>query len=199
MTTRLDIINRALIEIGQTPVVEDVPPGDSRVLEYETHIGALVSSYPWTFQTRLVQLARLTASPEAQRQYAYDLPSDMLGTPRAVYPSSVGRQPTSDFEIRGRQLYTDHPEIWLRYTQTLQPARWPGYFLGLAVLVMKAQFALSVREDTVLWRQLYELAFGPPQMQGEGGKIAEAKAIDASGKPSDVIAIGSNPLIAVRH
>jgi hypothetical protein len=199
MTTRIDIINRALIEIGQTPVAEDVPPGASRVLEYETHIGALVSSYPWTFQTRLVQLARLTAPPQAQRQYAYDLPSDMRGTPRAVFPDGLTRQPTSDFEIRGRKLFTDHEQIWLRYTQGLQPALWPDYFLALAVLVMKAQFALSVREDTVLWRTLTEMAFGTPQMMGEGGKVAEAKAIDASGKASDVIAIGSNPLIAVRH
>lgn len=199
MTTRLDVINRALIEIGQTPVAEDVPPGDARVLEYETHIGALVSSYPWTFQTRLAQLNRLTAAAEAQRTYVFDLPSDMLGSPRAAYPNSVRRQPTTDYEIRGRQLFTDHQEIWLRYTQAPQPARWPGYFLGLAVMVMKAQFALSVREDTVLWRTLTEMAFGTPQMMGEGGKIAEAKAIDASGKPSEIIAIGSNPLIAVRH
>ena len=199
MTTRIDIINRALIEIGQTPVAEDVPPGDSRVLEYETHIGSLVSSYPWTFQTRLVQLARLTASPDAQRRYAYDLPSDMLGSPRAAFPNSIIRQPTTDYEIRGRKLFTDHPEIWLRYTEALQPARWPGYFLALAVLVMKAQFALSVREDTVLWRTLTEMAFGTPQMMGEGGKIAEAKNIDASGKPSDIIAIGNNPLISVRR
>jgi hypothetical protein len=199
MTTRIDIINRALIEIGQSPVAEDVPPGPSRVLEYETHIGALISSYPWSFQTRLVQLARLTAPPDAQRQYAYDLPSDMPGAPRAAYPNALTRQPTTDYEIRGRQLFTDHQEIWLRYTQTPEPARWPGYFLALAVLVMKAQFALSIREDTVLWRELHQLAFGPPQMQGEGGKFGEAKTIDAGGKPSEVIQIGSNPLIAVRH
>lgn len=199
MTMRIDIINRALIDIGQSPAIEDVPPGDIYVLQYETHIGALVSAYPWTFQTNLKQLARLAAAPDAQRKYAYDLPSDMSGTPRAVYPSSICRTPTQDFEIRKQQLFTDWPEIWLRYTFAPDPARWPGYFTALAVLVMKSVFALSVREDAVLARTFHEQAFGPPQMQGEGGKVAEAKAIDAGGKASDVIAIGSNPLTAVRN
>jgi hypothetical protein len=122
----------------------------------------------------------------------------MNGAPRAAYPSGTCRQPTTDYEIRGKQLFTNHPEIWLRFTTTINPALWPLYFTGLAVLVMKAQFALSVREDTSLWRQLRELAFGPPQMMGEGGQFAEAKNIDASGKPSDVIPIGANPLTSVR-
>jgi hypothetical protein len=75
MTTRVDIINRALIDIGQTPVQDDTnPPGDSYALQYETHIGALVSSYPWTFQTRLAKLARLVAPPEVHWAYEFDLP-----------------------------------------------------------------------------------------------------------------------------
>lgn len=198
MTTRIDIINRALIEIGAAPAVEEVPPGDAYALQYETHIGALVSSYPWSFQTRLTRLARLLAPPELHRQYEFDLPSDMLGTPRAVYPRSDCRRPTTDFEIRGKKLYTDHPEIWLRYTMSLNPVLWPGYFTGLAVLVLKAQFALSVREDSALWRALTEMAFGAPQLMGEGGKFGEAKAIDASSQPSGVVAIGGNPLVSVR-
>jgi hypothetical protein len=200
MTTRADIINRALIEIGQTPMQDEVtPPGGSYVLQYETHIGALVSCYPWTFQTELRQLARLSAPAEAHWAFMYDLPSDMKGALRAVYPRKDCRRPTQDFELRNGRLYADHPEIWLRYTVPANPARWPGYFLALAVLAMKAQFALSVREDAALWRTLTEQFYGPPQMMGEGGMLGHAKTIDASGKSSDLIAIGSNPLVDVRH
>ena len=199
MTTRIDIINRALIDIGNGPVQsEDVPPGDSYALQYETHVGAVVSSYPWSFQTRLTKLARLVAAPEAHWVYEYDLPSDMIGAPRAVYPNAERRRPTSDFEIRGRKLFTDHPDIWLRYTMAMNPALWPAYFTALAVLVLKAQFALSVREDSALWLRLTEHAFGPAQMMGEGGKVGEARAIDSGGQPSGVIAIGENPLVSVR-
>jgi hypothetical protein len=199
MTTRAHIINLALVDIGQTPMLsEDGPPGDGYVLQYDNHIGALVSSYPWTFQTGLVKLARLTAPPEVHWQFMYDLPSDMAGAPRAAYPRSDLREPTTDWELRDGRLYANQPEIWLRYPLRPDPTRWPPYFTGLAVLVMKAQFALSVREDTVLWRNLTEIAFGDPRLNGEGGKFAEAKTIDASGKPSERIPIGNNPLVSVR-
>jgi hypothetical protein len=157
-----------------------------------------VSCYPWTFQTRLAPLSRLSAAPEAHWAYVFELPSDMLGAPRAASPSKDDRTPTTAYEIRGKQLFTDHPEIWLRFTRPPDPARWPGYFLALAVLVMKAQFALSVREDTGLWRTLNQEIYGMPSALGEGGRLGEAKTIDASGKPSDVLAIGVNPLVAVR-
>lgn len=200
MTTRADIINRALADIGQTPMgSESVAPGDSYVLQYETHIGSLVSRYPWTFQRGFVKLARLTAPPEVHWLYVFDLPSDLAGAPRAVYNRSDSRQPIQDWELRDGRLYSNQPDLWMLYPRRPDPTLWPPYFLELAVLVMKAQFALSVREDTALWRTLHELAVGPSQMNGEGGKFGEAKAIDASGKPSDVIQVGSNPLTAVRH
>jgi hypothetical protein len=200
MTTRADIINRALIEIGATPMQsEAVPPGDAYVLQYETHIGLLVSCYPWTFQTELRQLARLAAPAEAQWAFMYELPPDMKGAPRAVYPTKDSRRPTQDYELRNGRLYADHPQVWLRYTVPANPVRWPAYFLSLAVLAMKAQFALSVREDSSLWRTLTEQLYGPAQMMGEGGMLGQAKSIDAGGKPSDVLQIASNPLVAVRH
>jgi hypothetical protein len=199
MTTRIDIINLALIDIGAQAVMsEDGPPGDSYARQFDLHVGALASSYPWSFQTRLAQLSRLTAPPEAHWAYMYELPSDMAGSPRAVYPTPERRRPTTDYEIRGNRLFTDHPDIWLRYTHGLEPARWPGYFTALAALVMKAQFALSVREDSALWKALTLEAFGAPAQMGEGGKVGEARAIDSGGQPSGVIAIGSNPLVAVR-
>jgi hypothetical protein len=199
MTTPTDMINLALIDIGATPVQStDTPPGDVYLRQYEIHVGALVSSYPWTFQTELVSLARLTAPPELHWQYMYELPADMEGAPRAVYNRPDLRQPTHDWERRGNRLYSNQPELWLRYTLPPAPQRWPAHFTALAILVLKAQFALSVREDTALWKTLTAMAFGSSEPMGEGGKLGEAKMIDAGGKPSDVIPIGSNPLTAVR-
>lgn len=199
MTTRAHIINLALVDIGQTPMLSaSGAPGDAYVLQYENHIGDLVSRYPWSFQKGLVQLARLTAPPEVHWLYRFDLPSDLAGAPRAVYDRPDLRKPTTDWELRDGRLYGNQPELWMLYGRRPDPILWPPYFTSLAVLVMKAQFALSVREDTALWRSLHELAFGPAQMNGEGGKFGEAKSIDASGKPSEGVTIGNNPLISVR-
>lgn len=194
MTTRIDLINRALVEIGQSPVVEGVPPVDTCVMTYETHIGALVSSYPWTFQTKLAPLGRLTQAPVAHWRYAYQLPADMAGTPRAIFAHKDDREPIVDFEIIGDRLVTDRDAIWCRYTFRPEPGRWPGHFILLAVTALKAQFALTIREDTTLHNTLNQIAFGTPSQGGQGGLWASSAHIDNSGQPSRVVRIGSNPL-----
>jgi len=199
VTTRIDLINRALTEIGSLTVTEDVSPGPDYVEIYETHVGGLVSSHPWTFQTKLAQLSRLSATPDAHWQYQFALPSDMLGTPRAVYASKDARAPTHLWDLRDHVLLSDHDEVWLRYTHAMDPARWPGYFIRLVVTVLKAEFQESVREDTAAAERLRRVAFGPPSTYGEGGMIAEAKKIDAQAHPAPKVHVGANPLIAVRR
>jgi hypothetical protein len=198
MTLRIDIINQALLELGDQPVTEDAPPGDGYVLQFDTHIGALISRYPWTFQSRLRQLGRLTAAPEAHWKYAFALPSDRLGPPRAVYPEKDECRPISDYELLEDRLLCDEPELWARYPFVITPSVWPAHFKSLAILVMKAQFALTVREDASLHFRLSQVAFGPPEYEGQGGLFGECKAIDAGSRPSRVVQIGSNPLTAVR-
>ena len=49
--------------------------------------------YPWSFNTKKVQLAQLLTAPTNVWRYAYQLPGDKLANPRAVYDSpSVGAE-----------------------------------------------------------------------------------------------------------
>ena len=55
-----------------------------------------------------------------------------------------------------------------------------------------------MREDTQLRNTLRRDAYGPPEMQGEGGQFKVACDLDAQAMPSQQPAGGRNPLIDAR-
>ncbi len=46
---------------------------------------SVLTTYPWTFNTKKVQLAQLITTPNSVWRYEYQLPGDRLGTVRAAY------------------------------------------------------------------------------------------------------------------
>jgi hypothetical protein len=200
MTTRIEMINQALIAIGAQPLQSETAPNGPRfVAIYKDAISTLCSEYPWQHCTSFAQLARLTVKPVPnQWAYAYALPSDMDGTPRAIFDSATSHIPVTEFEIYGGTLYTDYEALWCRFTQQPNEAIWPGWFRGLAKRLLMAEYAIPAREDPAMRASLLGEVYGSPEYQGESGLIAKCKAIDAQGKPSRTIPIGSNPLVAVR-
>lgn len=199
MTNRTDIINRSLVRIGAAPLQSDaVGSASAYVLTYEQVIDALLSLYPWSFARGLARLNRLAAPPGAHWAYAFDLPTAMLGSPRAAFDDATRRVPLMDYELQDRLLLTDAPDVWLLFTKRADPGIWPAHFRELAVLLLAAEYALAVREDAVLRERLRADAMGPPQMMGEGGLMARVKSLDSQAQPSPQAAVGNNPLIDAR-
>lgn len=200
MTTRIQLIDRALLRIGADPLGDESAPGaETHIATYQDVVEDLLTRHTWHFNTQVRQLNRLQAQPDQHWAYAYELPAEMLGSPRAVYNRPDWARPFTDYELfEDRQLRTNAEAIWLKFQKATPPVYWPGYFRSLVVLVLMAEFALAVREDRVLRSTLLEEAFGPPQMQGHGGKLAEARALNDMASPSPVLSEGESPLIDVR-
>lgn len=200
MATRLDIIRRAQVRVGDEPILSETAPGaDTYVAIYDGVIEDLLSRVQWSFATGMRKLVRLTEPPAAHWRYAYQLPSDMLGALDAVYDRGDRRLPTTGFEVLQNRLATDAENVWVRYPTSANIALWPGYFVELVTVAVMSQIALSVREDGVLSSRLAEQAYGPPSMMGRGGLLGQAAARDAQSQPSPVIAEGINPLVDVRY
>lgn len=200
MTTRIDIINRQLLRIGSEPLQSEQADGaDSHLAIYDSVLEDLISRYPWTFCTMTRRLVQKSQAPAQRWLYAYALPSDMLGSPRAVYDSESRRAPLTDFELSTGELQADAASVWMTFQTKPSPVFWPGYFRELVVLAGAAEMALSVREDKTLRDVLRNDCYGTPSQMGEGGLFGQAKNYDAQSKPSPVVAEGVNPLIAVRY
>lgn len=200
MTTRIEIIDRALIRIGALPLqVETARGASQRIAEYADVVGGLMS-HPWTFATRVRQLSQLSGTAQPHWTYRYALPADMIGAPRAVYESGDLQIPSQSFELRAAEsdtrpgeLLSSATAVWLRYTVNCAPQFWPAYFASLVVMALAAEFSLSVREDHPMRERLRR------EVYDVGGMLERAKTLDAQAKPSPRLAISGNPLIDVRR
>jgi len=210
MTTRLAMIDEALVSIGALPLMSETAPGaESRIKEYETTKDAILSGYPWTFSTPTRRLSRLTLEPVVGWRYAYAKPVEMIGAPRAAYNQAEMRTPFFDWEltviiadgVKTPVLATDAESVWLTFTSSIDPQWWPGYVKQVIIEALKAQYALSVREDGVLSDRLKGAVYGSTSQPGEVGLLGAARNLDASAKPSSVLSqvMTGNPLINVRR
>ena len=200
MTTRLDLIKRAQARIGDEPLTSEADAGaDTYLAIFDSVRDDLLSRVPWTFSTVTRRLTRLVDVPAQHWAYYFQLPSDMIGAPRAVYADDKSRNPYTGYELTENRLATDAEAIWLKFTKRAEISIWPGYFVELHDTVLRSEFALSVREDRALYSTLREVAYGGEHMVGQGGLLHQAASLDAQSHPSPILAEGSNPLISARY
>jgi len=153
--------------------------------------------YPWSFSTKKIQLAQLLTAPGSVWRYAYQLPGDRLGNPRAVYNSSaVGSPVQKDWEIQGDQLLTNLTAVYIDYQYSVGEFAMPQYFVQLLKYMMAWHLALPITEQADRAQYWQQVATGVPGENGRGGYFRTATQIDGQGQPSRVIEDFS--LIAVR-
>lgn len=154
--------------------------------------------YPWTLNTKKIQLAQLLTAPGSVWQYAYQLPGDKLANPRAVYDTAaVGATPRKDWEIQGDQLLTNLPAVFIDYQYSVGEFAWPQYFVQLMKYMMAWHMALPVTEQSDRAAYWQGIAVGAPAENGRGGYFRTAMNIDGQHNPVRVIEDYS--LVAVRN
>lgn len=200
MTLRIDVINTALGRLGAAAIQSESQPRAAKLIRaYDTITNGLLSCYPWSFAKRTQQLARLSATPTAFWTYVFQKPSDMLGSPRAIFADKTSKQPYTAWEAGETGYMSDAEELWAQYTRVTPPALWPAHWLEMATVALMSDYALSVREDKGLQRELRGQVWGNPSTPGEGGLLLEAKHIDASSQPSRSFIASATPLLAARR
>ena len=75
---KIEILNRALLKLGEPPLssLSDAAFGRSYEIIYDDMKKLLLSSYPWRFEVKRVQIAR--DAEKYDGQYVYRLPTDFL-------------------------------------------------------------------------------------------------------------------------
>lgn len=154
--------------------------------------------YPWTFNTKKIQLAQLLTAPTNVWRYAYQLPGDKLANPRAVYDTpAVGAAPRKDWEIQGDQLLTNLPAVYIDYQYSVGEFAWPQYFVQLMKYMMAWHLALPITEQSDRAQYWQTVAVGAIAENGRGGYFRQAMNIDGQHNPVRVIEDYS--LVAVRN
>jgi len=144
--------------------------------------------YPWSFSMKKIALARLITAPGSVWKYAYQLPGDRLGSPRAVYDTAaVGATPRKEWEIQGDQLLTNLETVYIDYQYSTPEYAMPQYFVQLLKYQVAWHIAEPITEQAEkagFWRRM---ALGEPSENGRGGYFRQATQIDGANNTIKVI------------
>jgi hypothetical protein len=138
---------RALVRVGVHPITsfsDGTTEAEIAGLLYAPLRDAVLSSYPWSFATGQINLTRLSVTPAADYQYAYQLPNDFL---RAISAGNGGRGRGINYRITGNQLHSDASEILLTYIFRPDETAFPPYFDAMLMVRLAAEFCLPLTEN----------------------------------------------------
>jgi len=186
--TKIGLCSRALLKIGVNAISSFEEGSAEAEIAQNLFPGvcdSLLSSYPWSFATAQVRLARLTATPIADFSYAYQLPNDFLRA-LSVGTGGVGRGVT--FRIQEKRLHTDMENVTLSYIFRPEPSEFPPYFTQGLITHLSAEFCLPLTESA---------SRGEAFLRMGEKEIQKARNIDSQQQTPQTIALDG--LVGVRY
>jgi len=189
MTTKLEIIGNAFVELGEpAPTDLNVPNEnefvDAAVTLYETFIDWAFSGYDWKFATVIVDLVvSVTPTPLPDTfRIVYDLPIDMLRLTR------LEPFPQQKYEIIGNLLLSNQEDVKIVYVRRVLEPEFPAYFTAMAQAGMSAKLARVVTSDE---------AVVATQKQEFAEEFIQAKSRDSRIQPN--VPLLDDPLTRARR
>lgn len=199
--TDIRICSDALLMLGANPISSFTEGTDeSNICDrlYPDIKIRTLTMYDWSFSFKKTQLARLVTIPANEYKYEYQLPSDIIGRPNAVYDTDdVGAYPRREYRLMGNKLLTDYETVYIDYQYNVPEYSLPHYFVQLLKYEMAWHLAMPITDQvdkSDYWRTIAE---GTPGENGRGGFMRQAMNIDGQGNPTN--AIQDFSLINVRY
>jgi len=199
--TDIKICSDALLMLGANPIssfTEGTDEANTCDRLYPDIKIKTMATYPWSFSFKKVQLSRLITTPANEYKYEYQLPSDIIGRPRAVYDTdSTYAQPRRDYTIQGSKILTNYEKVYVDYQYNVPEYALPHFFVQLLKYQMAWHLAIPITDQldrSDYWRVITQ---GTPGENGRGGYMRTAMTIDGQGQPTN--AIQDFSLIDVRY
>jgi hypothetical protein len=198
--SKLSICSDALIMLGAAPLSSFADGTDEAQVAdrlYGNIRDTLLMMYPYSWSVKKTKLARLSSAPINEWKYAYQMPGDILGTPKAVFnSSSTGAAPLRGFEIYGTSVFTNYEQVWIDYQYQVTEASMPPPFVRLLKHALAAEFAEPVTDQIDKANYFHSLAYGNPSENMRGGLCRVVMVIDGTDRPAQ--AIQEFPLVDAR-
>lgn len=196
----ISICSDALIMLGAKPITSFSEATDEATTcdsLYPSVRDQTLAIYKWSFAIKKTQLARLITTPTNEFKYEYQLPSDRIDSPLAVYnTASTNAYPIQGYRIIGSKLLTNEEIIYIDYKYSVPESEMPVWFVQLLKYLMAWHLALPITEQVDKAQYWQSVAVGSPGENGRGGYMRTAINIDGQGTPAN--SIKDFALIAVR-
>lgn len=143
MPAFVDLINRALVKLGQPTVMSDTdssPNATRAVAIWPTTRQFLLRSYPWKFAKKSVTLAASTTAPDdSDFDNSFTLPSDYIRLVTANDPDS---------DIRGRSVYSNETSLKIEYIYDVEDVSlYDPCFVEAAACYLAAELCIPITAD----------------------------------------------------
>lgn len=166
----IGLCSRALVRLGANPITsfnDGTAESEIAGTLYSSIRDSLLSAYPWTFATGQLELSEVVATPVADYQKSFQLPTDYL---RAISAGQGGRGRGTNYRIMRGALHTNANEVILTYIFRPEEEEFPPFFDTALITRLSAEFCLPVTESTSRAEALYRIA---------DQEFARARQIDA--------------------
>lgn len=145
MSSKIDLINSALVLIGDKPLnslSEDRRASVVGKALYQDVYEGELNKHRWGFARTIADLNQLTTPPkDPNYKYAYQLPSDLLVAVRLI-PNEY------DFKRYGYTFYSNQPTVKLDYVRKVTESELPSYFVRLMTYALARDFSIAIRDET---------------------------------------------------
>jgi hypothetical protein len=193
MPTQIDCINRALLKLGEEPIISlGVETKTERTVSavYTTLLRAELQRNRWAFAVELASLALLADAPAWGFDKAYQLPGDCLSL---IWVDGAGRDEnaqsfidvdSSPYRVMGRQIHTDlDAPLPIRYIAFLDnPDVWDAAFFEAFALRLAYEMCETLTQNPqkrgMLWSEYL-------------GVVAQARRLAAIQEPPTGIPDGA--------
>ncbi|WP_057465811.1 hypothetical protein [Pseudovibrio sp. POLY-S9] len=192
------IVNWALTEIGvgaQFSLDDDSDLSVQVRNTWQRCVEHCFSLTNWSFARRTFKLSRLADTPNNGWGYGFLLPGDKNGPPLRVL-SQAGAKPRTlrSYDIEGRAVFADIPEVWALCKIHLKPDEWDPAFRSGFVVALSGFLAVPVKQDKNLAKEFLERAFGTKSEKGGGGVLGRLADQDAASAPTGQGFLDEDPL-----
>ena len=178
MSGETDVANVSLRLIGQTAILSRTDGSTTgNIVDdlFDEVRDDLLRSHPWNFATKRRKLAKLTATPEFEFEFAYPLPNDWIRT-ISVHHNSAGHGTVfyrMEYVDTQRCIVASADEIYLRYVyQVTDPNLMAPDFRRALELALARDLAVPVASSNTLQKELSKQFVK---------KISQARSSDAIG------------------
>jgi len=189
--TDIELCSRALTRLGAHPI-QSFTDGTDIASACDSVYGSILESelsvYPWRFAMKKATLAQLADTPVNEWTYAYQLPTDRIGAPFALFDSTrVGATPFKRYEVFADKIFTDANQLVIDYPYKPSESAFPAYFSEFMVLAIASALAMPVTDQANTADFYHAKAYGTPSENGNGGALGRARRADSAQNPPQQI------------
>jgi hypothetical protein len=160
MVSEVSICNRALALVGHEPITSFAD--QSKASEWCRSIfpgtrDDLLACRPWPFAMDKT-VSESNDKDKWTRFYIHPLPPGWM-RPHAVYVGERPQQQISAWELRGTNVESPYPRIWMEgVTRVSDTGKFPPMFTEVLALRLASQAALALTGNLPLHRELLDMA-----------------------------------------